>query len=271
MGGRYDADYTEDEKDIAAIKGAIDRGITHIDTAEIYGNNHCEELVGEAIKAYDRKKLIIATKVAGEHQTYDGVLRAAEGSLKRLGVDYLDLYLLHRFPDKGINIKDTMKAMDRLVDQGLVKNVGVCNMTVRRFEAAQNVTRNKVVCNQLHYSLSMREAERAGVIEYCQQNDILITAWGPLEKGELAAAKILEEMAAKYKKTPFQIALNWLISQPNVVTIPKTSTIEHLEENLGAVGWELDASDLERLTKDFPNQQTKSDRVPLDYPTDIEP
>ena len=161
--------------------------------------------------------------------------------------------------------------MDKLVEEGLVKNIGVCNLSVNRFKDVQKHTGNKVVCNQVHYSLNMRESETAGVIKYCQDNDIFITAWGPLEKGVLANAPILQSMAKKYKKTSYQIALNWLITQPNVITIPKTTDPKHLEENLGALGWSLSPEDIIRLAKAFPNQQAKSDRLPLDYDADIGP
>lgn len=271
MGGRFEEDRTNDEKEVKAIKAALDHGITHIDTAEAYGGNHTEELVGEAIKSYDRDKLIITTKVSAWNQGYDDLLKTCQDSLKRLNTDYIDLYLLHRYPDPGILIADTMRAMDRLIEQGLVKNIGVCNLSVNRFIEAQKNTKNKIVCNQVHYSLQMREVEIKGVIKYCQENDVLITAWGPLEKGTLETAVILKEMADKYQKTPYQVALNWLIAQPNVITIPKTTAVGHLEENLGAIGWNLSKQDLEKLTKEFPNQQKLSGRVPLDYEADIAP
>src|SRR5581483_1310350 len=150
MGGRFERDESNDEADINAIKAAIDHGVAHIDTAESYGAGHSEELVAQAIKGYDRPKLIIATKVSGGNQGYDGVMRAFEASLKRLGLDYIDLYLLHRFPDPGISIEDTMKAMNKLVDEKAVKNIGVCNMTVNRLKETQRYSRNKIVYNQLH-------------------------------------------------------------------------------------------------------------------------
>jgi len=271
MGGGWEADSTNDEKEVAAIKGAIDRGITHIDTAEIYGQGHAEELIGQAIKGCDRSKLIITSKVFGSNQRYDDLLRSFEASLKRLDTDYMDLYLLHRYPDKGIDIKDTMRAIDRLIDEGALKNVGACNLSINRLKDVQAHTTNQIVCNQIHYSLQMREAEKAGVIQYCQENDVLITAWGPLEKGALESADILHAMADKYGKTPYQIALNWLITQPNVITIPKTTSLEHLDENLGSLGWNLSDEDMAELTKNFPDQQFHSHRVPLDYEANIAP
>lgn len=271
MGGRFDPDNSNDEEDIIAIKSAIDHGITHIDTAEAYGGSHTEELISKAIKGYDRSKLFITTKVSAWNQEYDDLLKSCQQSLKRLETDYIDLYLLHKYPDPGIDIKNTMRAMDKLVSDGLVKNIGVCNLTINRFEEAQSHTKNKLVCNQIHYSLEMREAEKYNLIKYCQDNDIFVVAWGPLSKGSLKKVSILQDMAAKYKKTPYQIALNWLLSQPNVVTIPKTTHIEHLEENLGAIGWNLSEVDMRKLTKEFPEQKQKSDRVPLDYKADLAP
>lgn len=268
MGGRSTPDYSNDEKEISAIKAAIDHGITHIDTAESYGAGHSEELVGQAIKGYDRAKLIVATKVSGNHQHYGDLMKSFEASLKRLDTGYVDLYLLHRYPDPGTPIEETMKALDELMSQGVIKNIGVCNMTIPRFEEAQKHTNNRLVYNQLHYSLDTREVEKYGLVKYCQANDIFLSAWGPVSKGHLDAP-ILSEMAEKYGKTKYQVAINWLINQPNVITIPKTTSVEHLEENLGAIGWELSAEDMERLSREFPNQRQVSDRVPLDYPADI--
>ncbi len=167
------------------------------------------------------------------------------------------------------NTPDVMKAMNRLVDEGLVRNIGVCNMTIHRFEELQKMTPNKLVCNQLHYSLECREIVDKGVLEYCQKNDVLVTAWGPLSKGLLKKTSILDEMAEKYGKSSYQVALNWLTSQKNVIIIPKTTAPEHLDENLGALGWTLEQTDWQRLSDEFPDQLIVSDRGPLDYEADI--
>lgn len=268
MGGRYDADISADEADIATIAGALERGITHIDTAEMYGDGHSEELIGRTIKGRKRSELIITTKVwAGMDDGYGGVLRAAEASLERLGTDYIDLYLLHRAPRHST--ADIMKALDRLVEEGMVRNIGVSNFTANRWREAQKLTANKLVCSQVHYSVKVREAEANGITDYAQKEDCLVTAWGPLEKGLLEPGGMLEELGGKYGKTPYQVALNWLMAQPNVVAIPKTAHLKHLSENLGALGWELDSDDMERLSRGFPGQTMVSDRVPLDYPAEI--
>ncbi len=269
MGGRWEADETKDSTEIAAIQAAIEAGVTHFDAAESYGNGHAEELLGRAIKGYNRSKLIIVTKVSAPNQSYDGLRRSFEASLKRLNTDYVDMYLLHRYPESGIPIEDTMKALDELVDQGLVKNIGVCNMSVNRFKTAQKHTKNKLVCNQVHYNVQYREMEHSGVLNYCQDNDVMLAAWRPLQKGTLLQVPILTKLAEKYNKTPAQIAINWLISQTNVVTLSKTSSVEHLKENLGAIGWTMDTKDIELIRTEFPDQREVSDAVPLDYDADI--
>lgn len=270
MGGRTEADKSKDRQEIDAIQAAIEQGVTHIDTAESYGAGHAEELLGQAIKGHDRSRLLIASKVSAWNQRPDDLKRSFEASLKRIGTDSLDLYLLHRYPEAGIPIVDTMRAMDELVEQGGVKNIGVCNLTPHRFEEAQKHSANKLVCNQVHYNVQYREIEHRGVLRHSQQNDVMIVAWRPVQKGALPQADLLKQLAEKYDKTPIQIAINWLISQDNVVTIAKTSDPDHLKENLGAVGWEMEPVDIERIRREFPDQQKASDAVPLDYEADIE-
>lgn len=269
MGGRWEADDANDENEIHAIRAALDAGVTHIDTAESYGNGHAEELLKTALHGYDRSKLIIATKVSADNQTYEGVHSSLKASLDRMGLDYVDLYLLHRFPAPGIDIADTMRAMDELVEQGLVKHIGVCNMTPRRFDEIQKLTKNKLVCNQVHYNVRYREVEDKDVLAHAQQNDLMLVAWRPLQNGMLGESDLLNELAQKYGKTPTQIALNWLVSQKNVAILSKTSNPDHLYENLGALGWEMEDQDVERVRAEYPDQQLVSDAVPLDYDADI--
>lgn len=270
MGGGWNAaDTTDDEVFVDAIRMAIDHGITHIDTAELYGGGHAEELIARAKDGLDRSKLQLASKVySGMESGYDGVISACEASLERLGTDYLDLYMLHRCPDH--DLEGVMRALDRLIDEGMVRNIGVSNFTVNRFKTAQSLTTNKLVCNQLHYSLKCREIVNKEILQYSQENDVLVTAWGPLSKGTMQDAPILHEIADKYGKSVYQVALNWLIHQKNVIVIPKTTSLEHLEENLGAIGWDLEETDWQRLADEFPGQITVSDRVPLDYSAAVE-
>lgn len=266
MGGRSekDLDYKNEEQDIAALQHAIKLGVRRFDTAEMYAQGYSEEILGKAIKEFSRKDLFITSKAWWSNLKYDQVLEAAEKSLKRLKTDHLDLYLLHG-TDPEVPIEETMKAMDRLKDEGLVKNIGVCNFGVDSFIKAQGASSNKIVLNQVHYNLIFREPQRKGLLEYCQNNDVFLEAWRPLQQGNLShpGITILDEMAKKYGKTQAQIAINWLISQKNVITLSKTSNIKHLEDNLGAMGWEMDKEDVDLLIDKFPIQLDRSNAVQL--------
>lgn len=266
MGGMMQHDLNNDDNaDILSIQQAIDNGITHIDTAEVYAEGYSEILIGKAIEKYDRKKLFLASKVWRSHHHYDDLIKACKESLKRVGVSYFDLYYTHRY-SLDIPVKETMRAMDTLINEGLIKNIGVCNHTIEEFEEAQSYAKHKIVAHQLHLNLKYREAERKGLLEYCQKNDVMFVAWRPLQRGILLSEKenIVSELAEKYHRTPAQIALNWLISQDNVVTLSKTRSEEHLKENLGAVGWTMEKEDIKRLDKEYPDQEDVSDAVPLD-------
>lgn len=265
MGGDmiYDPQ-NDDEADIRAIKLGIDKGITHIDTAQNYAEGHAEKLVAKAIKGCDRSKLFIVTKLHKGNLAYKDVLSTSEESLKRLETDYVDLLLIHS-PSLEISLKETISAMDKLVKDGLVRYIGVSNFALPRLKEAQALSENPIVTNQVHYNLIYREPERTGLLKYCQENDILLTAWRPVQKGILTekGTLIIDETCQEYQKTPAQIAINWLTSQTNVVTLSKMGSSKHLEENLGAIGWDMKEKDIEKLRKEFPNQQDVSDRVPL--------
>ncbi|KKR18330.1 MAG: Aldo/keto reductase [candidate division CPR2 bacterium GW2011_GWC1_41_48] len=272
VGGRLESDISKDSEEIKGIQANLDSGVTHIDTAELYGNGHAEELLGQAIRGFDREELFIASKVGHDGKlSYDRVRKSFEASLKRIGTDYLDLYYLHLYPKHGYSIEETMKAMNELKDQGLIKNIGLSNVTPNRFKEAQKYSDHKIVCNQVHYNLQYREVEDKKVLSFCQDNDVMLVAWRPLQKGLLPESDLILKIAKKYEKTPAQIALNWLISQDSVVTIVKTSNVDHLKENLGAVDWTMEKEDIARIRKEFPNQELVSEAIPLDYEGEIAP
>ncbi|MGM0365580.1 MAG: aldo/keto reductase [Actinomycetota bacterium] len=254
MGGREKRNPgNDDQADIFAIKKAIELGVSHIDTAAWYAEGHAEELVGKAIKGFDRSFLLITTKVAPMDLHYNDLIRSAEESLSRLGTDYIDVYVIHN-PNPYIDIKESMNAMDYLVEQQLARYIGLSNFNAGQFREAQAQSSNKIVCNHLHYNLKHRGPLLDGTIKYCQANDVMVVAWRPVQKGLFSKERlaILEKLCAKYKKTENQIAINWLACQKNTVTISKTRNIEHLKGNIGAVGWEMEESDIQLLTQNFP-------------------
>lgn len=262
VGGRYEPDFSKDAEEVVAIKAAIEAGVTHIDTAELYAAGHSEELVGEAIKKIPRASLFLTSKV-NEHKNAGDIVEACKKSLKRLGTKYLDLYLLHHF-SANCPLEESVKGLDMLVDEKLVKHIGVSNFTKEHLKEAERLTKHHIVCDQVYYNLQAREPEASGLLKYCQKNDVLLVAYRPVEKGRLLEdiPPIVEQLCQKYEKTPAQIAINWLTVQDNVVTLFKTSNPSHLKENLGALGWQLSSDDVELLRKDYPNQVTTTD-MPL--------
>jgi len=186
---------------------------------------------------------------------YHDVIASCKKSLERLQTDYIDIYLIHA-PNPEIPLEETMKAMDYLVDQKLVKFIGVSNFSVEEMKEAQKYSKHKIVANQIPYNLATRNKNHRGkcinmeseIIPYCQENDIIVMAYRPIERGLLLEPHpILETLSEKYNKTKAQIAINWLISKKGIITIPKSTNSKHLEENLGAVGWNLSDEDIKIL------------------------
>ncbi len=260
MGGGYTKSTKDDTNHIAVLRAALELGITHIDTAELYGDGHAEELVREAIQGFDRKKLFITTKVKGDHLHHDDVIAACNRSLKRLGTDYIDLYLVH-WPSEDVLIEETMRVMNDVVDRKLVRFIGLSNFSVKQMKEAQKCSNHPLVAHQVEYSLLYRNQSEfsaphmeSEMLPFCQKDDVMFIAWSPLARGALCKPgyKVLDEIAAKYRKTPAQVALNWLISKKNMVTIPKASSVAHVNENLAALGWKLEKEDIERLNMSRP-------------------
>jgi len=253
IGGFYRPDRSADAEAVEVIRFAVQQGMSFIDTAEMYGAGHAEELVGQALKDM-REQAFIATKVSPEHFDYEGVMRACEASLKRLGTSYVDLYQLH-WPNPAIPLRETMKAMERLVELGKVRHIGVSNFSVQELEEARAcLSRHEVVSNQVEYSLLARQVER-DVLPYCLREGILVIAYSPLARGALfkgRSLEVLRSIGAAYGKTPAQVALNWLLRKEGLVAIPKALRKEHVVENLGAVGWRLRPEHIMALEQAFP-------------------
>lgn len=237
---------------IKVVKTALDLGYRHIDTAEIYGNTVVEKVIGEAISDFTRSELFITTKVSADNLRYDDVHEAMNGSLRRLGTDYVDLYLIH-WPNPRVPIKETMRAMVELAESGKTRLIGVSNFGVNQFKEAEKYSEgHKLVADQVHYSLR-DQSPRESLLSFCQSNDVILISYTPLEKGTLAKPgfRVLDEMAEKYEKSQAQVSLNWLIRQENVIAIPKASKEEHQKDNLSALGWRLSDVDAETLSNSF--------------------
>lgn len=240
---------------VAALRRGVELGLTHIDTAEMYGSGRAEEIVAEAIEPFDRADVFVTTKVLPGNASYAGTLAACERSLRRLRTDYIDLYLLH-WPSEH-PLGDTMRALERLVHDGKARHIGVSNFDVEEVREAQSYLRSTALaCDQVLYHLKERAAE-VRLIPYCWQNDIAVVGYTPFGRGRFPAkeaqpAGVIGNIARKYGTSTRAVILNFLTRKPNVFTIPKSSSIAHVEENASALGWSLSDDDCDLIDAAFP-------------------
>ena len=270
----------EDEESIRSIKTAVDEGITTFDTAEAYGNGHSERIVGKALKGL-RDQTVIATKVFPNHFKYDQVLNSCHKSLKNLNTDYIDLYQLHwpsgSFGTKKVPIEDTMKAMNKLKDQGKIRSIGVSNFSSEKIAAAAKF--GQIDSLQPPYSLFWRHVEKKEM-PYCIENGITILAYSSMAQGILAgkfgskpsfgkgdhrsknrlfkpehyerilkALGILQHIADKHKITLGQLALAWVIAHKGVCAIAGARNEEQVRQNAHAMAVSLQEDDLIQMDK----------------------
>jgi diketogulonate reductase-like aldo/keto reductase len=254
IGGEMGPDSSRDEAGIQALRLGLDLEMKFIDTAEMYGAGHSEEVVARALQGrHDR--VFVASKVSPRHFAFDDVLAAAKRSLKRLGLKQMDLYQLH-WPSSRIPISETMRAMEKLVKDGLTRHIGVSNFSVEQMkEAQQSLSHEKIVSNQLEFSLVDRSVE-AGIMQYCQKEGLTVIAYSPLGQGKIPRGrgpsfKVLDEIAGKLGKSRNQVALNWVLQHDSVVAIPKAADMDHVKENAEVTEWKLRSEDYQRLAKAF--------------------
>jgi 2,5-diketo-D-gluconate reductase B len=248
IGGESSANPKVDSVSMTALYSALEIGYTHFDTAEIYANGHAEELLGKAVRSSQvkREAVFITSKVSPEHLNYDDVLKSCEKSLRRLQMDYIDLYLIH-WPRVGMKLEETFRALNKLVRDGKVKNLGVSNFNLKYLKQSQALSETPIITNQIPYRLPDHSYIKNGVLEYCQQNDILVTAYSPVKFRSMRVNKTLGKIAKAHSATPFQIALAWLVMQPRVITIPMSFNPQHIKENFDAAEISLSADEMSRL------------------------
>jgi diketogulonate reductase-like aldo/keto reductase len=235
---------------IAAVRRGLDLGMTHIDTAEYYGE--AEDVVGEAISGR-RDEVFLVSKVIPGNASRSGTIAACERSLARLRTDRLDCYLLHwrgQYP-----LQDTIAAFEQLERQGEILSWGVSNFDVSDLEEAWEIA-GRLVCNQVLYHLQERAIEHA-VIPWCERHGVAVVAYSPFGHGDFPGSRtkggrVLEEVAAAHKATPRQVALRFLVRWPSLFTIPKASSPDHAAENAGAGDLRLTETELARIDRAFP-------------------
>ena len=232
---------------IATLRRGLDLGMTHIDTAEMYGSGAAEQLVGEAI-AGRRGEVFLVSKVLPHNASRTGTISACEKSLKRLRTGHLDCYLLHW---RGqYLLEDTIAAFEQLRRDGKILSWGVSNFDVSDLEEAASISED-MACNQVLYHVQERAIEHA-VIPWCLQHGVAVVAYSPYGQGAFpppksAGGRVLEEIGTAHGATPRQVALRFLLREPVTFTIPKASTPAHVSENAGASSLQLSDDEIARI------------------------
>ena len=283
-----------DAEVIKAVQVASESGLNLVDTAEGYGNGHSEEVLGQALKRVGRDKVVIATKVFGSHLRYEELQKAAAWSMKRMGVDQIDLYQVH-WPDpwEQIPLRETMRALEKLYLEGKIRAIGVSNFAVRDLEEARSyLSKTDIVSNQLRYNLLQRNIEEE-VLPYMKREGITALAWSPLAQGALSGkynsknipkgdvrvenvlfvpsnmreidkfVAVLAGIARNHMATVSQIALNWLAANPIVIPIPGAKNPAQSKENIGSLDFKLSLEELNQIESAY--RETK-----ISYYPDVE-
>lgn len=252
--GTWNMEVDSKPQTIAAIRRGIDLGLTHIDTAEMYGAGRVEEMLAEAL-AGRRDEVFLVSKVLPGNATFDGTIEACEKSLARLKTDRLDAYLLH-WPGEN-PLEDTIRAFERLQKQGKIRAWGVSNFDEKELAQALKIAgAKKIACNQVLYHLEERAIEHA-VVPWCEKHGVAVVAYSPFGSGRFPSPKskggaVLEKIADDHHATPRQVALAFLTRHTGSFAIPKASDPAHVEENAGVDTLRLSGTDLAAIDAAFP-------------------
>lgn len=247
--GTWNLEHDDRAAAIAALRRGIELGLVHIDTAEMYGSGRVEEIVGEAI-AGRRDRLFLVSKVLPQHAAAAATRRACEDSLRRLGTDHLDLYLLHWRGDTPL--AETIGAFEALREEGKIRAWGVSNFDDEDLAEVEGIAPGACACNQVLYHLRERAIEHR-VIPWCEQRGVAVVAYSPFgSRGGFPRSAALDQLAARLGATPRQVALAFLSRRPSVLAIPKTARVAHVEELAAADRVTLDDASIAELEAAFP-------------------
>jgi diketogulonate reductase-like aldo/keto reductase len=240
--------------EVAALRLGLDLGMNLVDTAEMYGEGGAENVVGEAIRAR-RDGVFVVSKFYPHHASRRKLVAACDGSLSQLGIETLDLYLLHwRGP---VPLEETVDTLEELARAGKIRRWGVSNFDVADMEELVAVPGGgQVAANQVLYNLARRGPE-FDLLPWCARRGIAVMAYSPLDEGRLASHPAVRTIAQRLGITPAQVALAWLLRNPGVVAIPKASSAEHVRANRAAADVQLDAEALATLEQSFPSPRRK--------------
>ena len=238
-------DAMRDDRSVSILKSAIDAGYRHFDTAEMYGAGHSETMLGRALQGSQRDEFLVTTKVNPANLAYTDLLAACDRSLSRLQLSYVDMYMIHK-PNPDVPLEDTFRGLNELVADGKIRQIAVSNFDVPMLERAVSLSETPIATNQVFYNLLHRGPVETGLLGFCQENDILLTAYAPLRLGVLTHPAVVD-IAHRSKATPAQVGLQWLIGQDGVVTIPHSGNPSRQRDNLAATAIVLSQTDLAQL------------------------
>ncbi len=227
----------EDVRD--ALPVALDHGYTHVDTAEGYQN---EAAIGEVLSEYDREELFLTSKVLPSNLHYESVLRSLSASLNALGVDALDLYLIH-WPNPTISLRETMQALERAHEKGKIRNVGVSNFSVYQLKFAQRIAGVPIAVNQVECHPWYAQED---LLDYCYEHDIVVEAASPLARGAVLEDPVVADVADAHDVMPAQVVLRWALEK-EIVVLPQSTNPAHIRANLDLFDWTLDADTVARV------------------------
>jgi diketogulonate reductase-like aldo/keto reductase len=242
-------DAAKRKDEVAALRLGVELGMTLIDTAEMYADGGAEEVVGEAIRDL-REGIFLVSKVLPQHASRKGVVRAAEGSLKRLRTEWIDLYLLHWPSSEPLD--ETLAGFEQLAAQGKIRGYGLSNFDRAEMASAETLPGGqRIAADQVLYNLKRRGVERR-LLPWCAERGIAIMAYSPVEQGRLPRKDVLFRVAERHGATPFRVAIAWTIRQEGIVAIPKASRPEHVRDNAAAADLCLTEQDLADLDSAYP-------------------
>lgn len=225
-----------------ACLNALELGYRHFDTAQMYDN---EKPVGTAVKMSDvpREEIFVVTKLHQTNLAYEDVHSSFEESLSELGLDFVDLLLIHA-PSRSVPIEESIGAMNELQKQGAVKHIGVSNFSIQQLNEAMEASNFPIITNQVKYHPFKSQVD---LLQFCIDEDIMFTGYSPLARSRVSRNKTLEDIGERYGKSPAQVALRWQIQQQMVSTIPKAADREHQRENINIFDFELNDSEMESI------------------------